>query len=145
MKNNRVFGILILTACAALLIWGFRSIIILTIIKYTGQKVAATVVEVPSICVKTSSIKVAFNGSTGKVNISKEDCSNGLYKPGQQVTLLKHERYDDFVWPGSRPELVLVLIIAILLFVYFNAKKGFEKVQNKILRTIKKRGHTKSL
>jgi hypothetical protein len=125
MKKQKVLGILILAGCIVIIFWGLKSLVELAIIKYGGQKVSATIVEVPSSCDRYNFIKVVFTGTTHEVNISKTNCRNGLYKVGQQVTLLKHRGYDDLIWPGSYPELVIVLIIAVLIFAYFNVKKYF--------------------
>jgi len=127
MKKRLSYGLLIVAASIAILVIalssGFKSVII----KYAGHKVVGTVADLPSGCDKYNSIKVLVNNKQYEISISKAACREGRYKVGQQVELLKHDKYEELVWPGSYPELVMFLIIGILIYSYFTVRKYYHK------------------
>jgi hypothetical protein len=120
-------NLMVLVACLALLIWGFISIGKTVLIRYTGVKVIAVVTKVPTECDKYNNINVLLNTDEYQVNISKTDCRQGVYKIGQNVTLIKHKKYNELVWPDSRPELTILIIIGVLIFGYVTTRKYYRK------------------
>lgn len=127
MMRKRLNGIIIIGACLAILTWSFISMGHLVEIRYLGKEVKAIVVDVPIECDRYNHIKVMLAGKEHEVTISRTDCRKGVYKNGQEVTLLKYKNYDDLVWPGSRPEWTIVLIIGLLILVYLTNRKHFHK------------------
>lgn len=125
MKKAK-YGVLIVVAIAVIVL-GFSSVINTIIIKYTGKKVVASVTEIPSTCDRYNHIKVLLDNKEYEVNISRTDCREGVYKVGQQVEILKNERYKELVWPESQPELVPLLIIAVFILAYISMKNRYKK------------------
>jgi hypothetical protein len=103
-----------------LMIWGFTSIGRTILIKYTGENVVAIVSNTPSSCDRYNHINVLLDGIDYEVSISRTDCRESVYKVGQKVTLLKNKKYKELVWPESQPELLPLLIIAILILAYIS-------------------------
>lgn len=121
MKKAK-YGI-VFVACIALIVLGFSSIGKTIIIKHTGKKVIAVVNEIPSTCDRYNHITVLLDNTAYEVNISRANCREGIYKVGQEVELLKHENYKELVWPESKPEIVIILIIAVLILGFYSAQK----------------------
>lgn len=115
------YGI-VLIATVLLIMWGFFSIGEIIFIKYSGEKIEAIVSKIPSSCDKYNHINVLFNGEDYEVSISRTDCQEGFYKIGQKVTLIKHKKYKELVWPESQPELLPILIIAVFVLAYISMK-----------------------
>jgi len=120
------YGALIVVTIAVIAL-GFYSIISTIIIKYTGKKVVASVTEIPSTCDRYNHIKVLLDNTEYEVNISRTDCRERVYKIGQQVELLKNERYKELVWPESQPELIPLLIIAVFILAFISMKGRYRK------------------
>lgn len=110
-----------------LLVWGFKTIGTTIYIKYTGEKIVATVSKTPILCDRYNHINVLFDGIEYEVSISRSDCTERVYKVGQKVSLLKCKKYQEFVWPESQPELLPLLIIAILFLSYIVMAKQYKK------------------
>ena len=125
MKNVK-YGALIVVTIAVIAL-GFYSVISTIIIKYTGKKVVASVTEIPSTCDRYNHIKVLLDNTEYEVKISRTDCRERVYKIGQQVELLKNERYKELVWPESQPELIPLLIIAVFILAYISMKGRYRK------------------
>lgn len=123
--TNKPKGILIGVACVAVFLISLSSIIRSVIIKYAGDRITATVTEVPFDCDRYNHIKVLLGGVQHEVSISRTDCKEGSYETGQKVELLKHGRYDELVWPESHPELVLLIVFAFLLYLYSTVTKYY--------------------
>ncbi|MCS3797067.1 hypothetical protein [Niastella sp. OAS944] len=125
MKKKSLIGLIILALCGILVYFGLKAIITLMIIAYNGEKVQLPVVEVPSNCDKYNYIKVLYKGNVAAVSIGKASCVEREYRVGQKVTLVKHPAYDAFVWPDSHPEVVLILFVGLLVFLYFSTRKYY--------------------
>lgn len=126
MKKKNVSVIIILVS-AIILVWGFWSMGESIIIRYAGRKVVAVVMNVPSECDKYNKIKVLQDGVVYNVSISRSECKRGVYKIGQKVELIKHNKYHELVWPESRPELVVLLILGVLALGYYTNRTKFKK------------------
>ena len=122
-----MYGLFIVLACIAIVIWGLLSISKGVIIKYGGKKVTAVVIKLPIECDKYNSIKVLLNEKEYEVSISRKECRDSVYKVGQKVELLKHDNYDELIWPEGYPELVVLLIIVGLVYVFFTVRKHYRK------------------
>jgi hypothetical protein len=120
------YWILIIIA-VLIIVFSFSSIIQTIIVKYTGVKVLALVIGTPSECDRYNQIKVLLDSKEYEVNISRSNCRQGLYKVGQQVTLLKNENYKELIWPESQPELLPLLFIAALVLSYVSMKGRYKK------------------
>lgn len=107
----------------SLLILGFYMMFDLVIIKYGGSQVDAVVSKVPSNCDKYNQISVIISNVEYEINISRTECTNSVYKVGQHVQVIKHNNYKDLVWPGSHPELTMILCVLVLMYVFYNGKK----------------------
>ena len=127
MLKNKWFGILILVVVISIMIAGLSAITITIIIKFYGKQVSATVIEVPRECSKRNSIKVVYAGDFQYLGISRKDCSEGAYKPGQVITLLKLDQFDELVWPDSKPEWALVILVGLLVLIFFQVKAEIKK------------------
>lgn len=112
----------IIIVFALLIVWGISSIGKTIIIKYTGEKVTATVNETPSSCDRYNHITVLLDSVDYEVTISRDDCRQGVYTVGQKVTLLKSAKFKELVWPESQIEIMPLLIIAIFILVYISIK-----------------------
>ena len=110
-----------------LLVWGFKTIGTTIYIKYTGEKIVATVSKTPTSCDRYNYINVLFDGIEYEVSISRSDCIDRVYKVGQKVSLLKSKKYQELVWPESKPELLPLLIIVILFLSYIVMAKQYKK------------------
>ena len=118
------YGLLIALGIA-ILVWGLSSIIGKVIVRYAGKKVVTVITEVPSECDRYNHIKVLIDSTTYEVSISKANCRDGVYKVGQRIELLRHKNYKELVWPGSHPELVIILIVLVLIYGYFTIRKRY--------------------
>ncbi len=119
---NIGFKILTLIAVSICII-GLCSITKTIIIKYKGSKITATVTHVDSDCDRYNKIQVEFKNKTYEISISKNNCRDKVYKLGQKVTLIKYKNYDELVWPESKIEWVLPLIIGVGILAYYTNKK----------------------
>ena len=119
-KKSIIFLVILALSILAI---GFYAIGNLIIIKYFGKKVIATVTAVPQECDKYNHINVLLNGATHEVSINKSECREGTYQVGQKVELMQHPGYKDLVWPGSKPELAVLLILLVLCYLFFEYKR----------------------
>lgn len=113
----------ILFVIFALVVWLMWSIITLVIIRYTGTEITAVVDKLPVVCNGDSKMTVLLDGKLRNVDISEEDCSKGIYKAGQPVRLIAHDKFDKLVWPNSHPEAAVLIVSGILLLVFYQVKK----------------------
>lgn len=123
MKVKKQIAYPILFVILALVIWLMWSIITLVIIRYTGTEVTAVVDKLPAVCDGNSKMTVLLDGKVRNADISEEDCLKGVYKAGQPVRLLAHEKFDKLVWPNSHPEAAVLIVSGILLLVFYQVKK----------------------
>lgn len=110
-----------------IILLGFSSLFRKLIVRYAGEKMIAVVTEVPSRCDKYNHIKVYLDGVEHEIDISKGNCRKGAYRVEQRVELLKYKNYTELVWPSSHPELAIIAIIVVLLFVLFSFGKNLNK------------------
>lgn len=101
------------------------------VVRYFGKKVTAVVMSVPEICDKYNFIQVSIDKKVYEVTISRKECREGTYQIGQQIQLLKYKDYDELVWPGSRPELVILLIVGVLILGYYTNKSNANRSRTK--------------
>jgi hypothetical protein len=125
--TKRVKGIAVVVACLAILVWGLSAMIEMVIVRYWGQKTTAVVTAVPTECDRYNHITVLLDNTAYEVSISRDNCREGIYKVGQEVDLLKHENYEELIWPESQPEIVIILIIAVLILGLYTAQKDTGK------------------
>jgi hypothetical protein len=118
---------LVYLAAASIFIVGFYYVGQTIYIKYTGEKVTAVVVKTPSSCDRYNQIYVLLEGEEYEINISRQSCRDRKYRVGQQVQVLRNKKYKELVWPHSRPELVPLLVLAVLILAYFSWKGRFKK------------------
>ncbi len=109
------------------MVWGIASIGKLAVMRYFGEEVAAVVVSVPGTCDRYNFIKVSVDKSIYDMTISKKEYREGAYKIGQQIQLLRYKDYGELVWPGSRPELVILLIVGVLVLGYYTNRSRIKK------------------
>ena len=134
MLKSKTFGWLFIILALAILAIGFYAIGNLIIIKYFGKKVIATVTAVPQECDKYNHINVLLDGATHEVSINKSECREGTYQVGQKVELMQHPGYKDLVWPESKPELAVLLILLVLGYLFFEYKRQTRKNLTKVKR-----------
>lgn len=136
MRSIRFFthqklGVYILYALAgALLILGMLSIAKTIYIKFTGQKVVATVCKVPTSCDSYNSISVEIANEIYEVSISMSDCQDKVYKVGQQVDLVKNDHFKELVWPESQIEYMPILFILLAIIGYFSIKSKIRRAES---------------
>jgi hypothetical protein len=134
--NKRVYWLLTLAAIT-IIVLGLLSVANKVIVRYAGKKVVTVVTEVPSECDKYNYIKVLLDSTEYEVSISRTNCRDGVYKVGQRVELLKHKNYEQLEWPGSHPELVIILMISILFFGLFIVRRTYKRNKNHYLKIFK--------
>jgi len=120
-------GIAIFIASIAILIWGLNAMIGMVIVRYWGEKTTAVVTAVPNECDRYNRIKILLGEAEQEITISRNDCKEGKYRVGQQVELIKHKNFDEPVWPGSHPELAIIIVIGILIFAYLTVSRALNK------------------
>jgi hypothetical protein len=125
MKNRIFYPILVLVG--VVLLWGFFSIYQLIVIKTKGSQVIAQILKVDTDCDKYNNIVVNYGDKVYEVAISSTDCREGVYKVGQNVTLIKYKDYDTLVWPSAQYEWLPFLILFLLALVYYTNKDKFIK------------------
>lgn len=96
-------------------------------IKYNGTPISATIIKVDIECDKYNHIEVLFESGYYRVSISREDCRRGVYKAGQQVTLLKHKDFNELVWPESKIEWMPFLFLILFALIYYSYREKFGK------------------
>jgi regulator of sigma D len=109
------------------LLWGFYSIYQLIVIKTKGSQVIAQILKVDTNCDKYNKIVVNYGDKVYEVAISRTDCREGVYKVGQNVTLIKFKDYDTLVWPSAQYEWLPFLFLFLLALVYYTNKDKFIK------------------
>jgi hypothetical protein len=101
-------------------------------IKYWGEKVVAVVTGIPAYCGKFSHMVVLLNNVEYEVSISSSECWGGVYKQGQHVELLKHDYFEQLIWPESRPDLfLLILVVLIGYIILVQEKTRITRIANK--------------
>lgn len=83
--------------------------------------------KIPVECDKYNHIQVSLDSTKYEVSIDRQDCREKTYKIGQKVELLKHHNYRELIWPESSPEITMLLIVCVLVYGYFSARKLYRK------------------
>jgi len=127
MKKKNLFGIIVIGACVALVALAIYGMVTWIITQREGKEVRVTIIAVPDRCDRSNPIKVALNGEVHEVKISRADCRNGVYKVGQQITLMQHPGYKELVWPDSRPDIVILCIVGLCLLIFYQYRTQHKK------------------
>jgi hypothetical protein len=118
---------ILLLIALLIIIAGLYEITKKIIIKHKGSQIIATVVHVDTDCDKYNHIQVQFETKVYEVTISRTECRDRAYKIGQQVILIKYKDFDELIWPESKIEMVLFLIITVMGLAYYTNKGKFSK------------------
>jgi hypothetical protein len=128
MKKAKLFEYLLIGFVAALIIPVLYHFSVATIVQYWGRRVVVTVTEVSTICTRRGSqIVVALGNTIHNVDISQSECRNQVYKVGQQVTVLKHDKFGLLLMPDERPDAFLICLFVVFLLAYISNRDEIRK------------------